>query len=308
MRLLDKGVNCPTNCASGDSEYEDYTHVFFACPFAIQVWNTTGLWGSIQHALSSTVSATEAIFSLLQNLSVDLSQRFITAIWSIWKHCNLRVWDDVTESSALVVERARNMVVDWELANAPDATASTAQNPSSSNLIGGSSTSVLHHGIRWQHPLPGRYKCNIDAAFTNSLNRKGIGIYIRESDGSFVLARTEMHPCLLPADVGEALGLHSALQWLSDMQFDNVDFETDSKLTADAFFSDRNDMSDFGCIITSCRSLFSSLFSNYRVEFVRRQANGVAHALARDATLLASHAVYYEIPNCIESLIINEML
>jgi len=94
------------------------------------------------------------------------------------------------------------------------------------------------------------------------------------------------------------------------MQFDNVDFETDSKLTVDAFISDMNDTSEFGCIITSCRSLFSSLFSNSRVEFVRRQANGVAHALARDATLLASHAVYYEIPNthCIESLVINEML
>jgi len=65
-----------------------------ACPFAIQVWNTTGLWGSIQHALSTTASGIEAIFSLLQNLSVELSQRFTTAIWSIWKHRNLRVWDD----------------------------------------------------------------------------------------------------------------------------------------------------------------------------------------------------------------------
>jgi len=92
------------------------------------------------------------------------------------------------------------------------------------------------------------------------------------------------------------------------VQFDHVDFETDSKLTVDVFLSDRNDSSDFGCIINSCRSLFSSLFSNSRVEFVRRQANVVAHALAKDATLLASHAVYYDIPNCIESLIINEML
>ena len=142
---------------------------------------------------------------------------------------------DETESSALVVERACTMIVDWELANAPNATVSTDQILSSSNLGDGSSTSVPHHGIRWQHPLPGRYKCNIDAAFSNSLNRTGIGICIRESDGSFVLAKTEMHLCLLPVDVGEALGLHLALQWLSDMQFDNVDFETDSKLTADAF-------------------------------------------------------------------------
>jgi len=109
-------------------------------------------------------------------------------------------------------------------------------------------------------------------------------------------------------DVGEALGLHSALQWLSDMQLDNVDFETDSKLTVDAFRSSRSDLSEFGCIITSCRILFHNLFSNSRVEFVRRQANGVAHTLAREATRSASPATYYDIPACIETLIINEML
>jgi len=108
--------------------------------------------------------------------------------------------------------------------------------------------------------------------------------------------------------VGEALKLNTSLQWLSDMHIDNVDFETDSKLTGDAFLSTRNDLSEFGCIISSCRSLFSSFFSNSRVEFIRRQANMVAHAPAREAMYLASPAVYFEIPNCIETLIINEML
>ncbi|KEH37772.1 hypothetical protein MTR_2g047100 [Medicago truncatula] len=102
--------------------------------------------------------------------------------------------------------------------------------------------------------MPGRYKCNIDATFSNSLNRTGIGICIRESDGSFVLAKTVLHPCFLLVDVGE---------------FDNVDLEMDSKLTVDTFLSNKNEMSEFGCIITSCRSYFNSLFSTSRVEFVR---------------------------------------
>jgi len=37
VRLLDKGVVCPTNCASCDSTHEDLLHVFFDCLFAIQV-------------------------------------------------------------------------------------------------------------------------------------------------------------------------------------------------------------------------------------------------------------------------------
>jgi len=200
------------------------------------------------------------------------------------------------------------MFVDWDLANSHDVHASPAPIPSSSIPHGAAPEASSHIATRWQRPLMGRYKCNIDAAFSSSLNRTGIGICIRDHDGSFVLAKTLLHPCLLPVDVGEALGLFSALQWLSDMQFDNVDFETDSKLTVDAFLSDRNDTAEFGCIITSCHSLFRFLFSNSRVEFVRRQANGVAYALAGDTAFLTSPAIYYDIPICIESLIINKML
>jgi len=87
-----------------------------------------------------------------------------------------------------------------------------------------------------------------------------------------------------------------------------VDFETNSKLTVDAFLATRNVLSEFGCIISSCRSLFHNLYSNSRVEFVRRQASAVAHALARETTSLASPAIYYDIPTCIEIILINEML
>jgi len=65
------------------------------------------------------------------------------------------------------------------------------------------------------------------------------------------------------------MGLHSSLQWVGDMHFDSVDFETDSKLTADAFLSTRNGKSEFGCVISSCRSLFNFTFVHSRVEFVR---------------------------------------
>ena len=47
---------------------------------------------------------------------------------------------------------------------------------------------------------------------------------------------------------------------------------------------------------------------NSKVEFNRRQANEVAHALVGVATLLASPTTYTIVPRCIEQLIINEML
>jgi len=42
----------------------------------------------------------------------------------------------------------------------------------------------------WKKPTPGRYKCNIDASFSTSLNRVGLGMCLRDDDGAFVLTRT----------------------------------------------------------------------------------------------------------------------
>ena len=58
------------------------------------------------------------------------------------------------------------------------------------------------------------------------------------------------------------------------MQFDNIDFETVSKLTCDAFHANQDDTPEFGCIISTRQSLFSYFFTKSRVEFGRRQTTG----------------------------------
>jgi len=128
-------------------------------------------------------------------------------MWSLWKHSNLRVWDDVTETSAVVVERARNMVTDWQLVNALDTLAATSPSHHAMAANTGTSTSNQHNRILWQPPLSCRYKCNFDAAFSSHHNRTGIGVCVRDSEGIFVLAKTLTYPCTVSVDVGEALGL-----------------------------------------------------------------------------------------------------
>jgi hypothetical protein len=92
------------------------------------------------------------------------------------------------------------------------------------------------------------------------------------------------------------------------MQLDNIDFDVDSKSTRDVIYSGREDISKLGNIITTSRVRLSSKFNNSRVKFARRQANMVAHTLAEEATFLASLVVYFHIPFCIDTLIMNEIL
>lgn len=68
----------------------------------------------------------------------------------------------------------------------------------------------------------------------------------------------------------------------------------------DSIHSQSLDLSEFGSIISACKRLLA-LNTTYRVVYVRRQANVVAHSLARVATLWPSPQVFDYLPSCISS-------
>jgi len=113
--------------------------------------------------------------------------------------------------------------------------------------------------------------------------------------------------CYISVDVGEALDLFNTLQWLLDMQFDSVNFVVDSKVTTDAFNSNRHDVTEFCHIITTCQNIFYSYFTNSKVEFNQLQANVAALVLVDETTLLATSTIYFDVPDCINIFIINKM-
>lgn len=120
------------------------------------------------------------------------------------------------------------------------------------------------------------------------------------------MAKTDCFSPLCVVEVSEAVGLHMTLQWVADLHYDNVDFVLDSKSVVERFNSNLGDSSELGCIIHTCRQLFDCHFQNSHVEFNRRQANEVAHELARVAPSHASSHVYDDVPSYIRDLIVNE--
>lgn len=81
----------------------------------------------------------------------------------------------------------------------------------------------------WLKLSEGRYKCNVDAAFSESTDILGIGICIKDANGAFVLARADWFSPIIDVDTKEALGLLQAMEWVRDLQLVNMDFEVDSK-------------------------------------------------------------------------------
>jgi ribonuclease HI len=68
--------------------------------------------------------------------------------------------------------------------------------------------------------------------------------------------------------VGEAIGLLSALKWVHDLNLDPIDFELDSKLAVNNFYSNKLDAYEFGEIISQWRGIFHSFYDNFSVNLL----------------------------------------
>jgi len=131
---------------------------------------------------------------------------------------------------------------------------------------------------------------------------------IRDEHGAFVLAKIDWFSPICEVHIEEALGLISALEWVHELNLGPIDFEMDAKRVVDSFLSSQHDVTKFGIIIQNFKILFRHYYENSTIGFVWRQANEVAHKLAKAALLSTSLQVLFEILDCIESTLINEIL
>jgi hypothetical protein len=96
--------------------------------------------------------------------------------------------------------------------------------------------------------------------------------------------------------IGGAVGLHTSLEWVSNVQFDNVDFALNYKKVVDSFNTCVGDNNEIECNINACKQLFQHRFQNSHVEFDKSQTNGVAHLLMKVAPCDASSHVFDDVP------------
>lgn len=116
-KLLDKRVNCTSVCSMCDGNYEDDLHVLFDCQRARSVWRDSHLSNDIYVAMQTNNTSADIVFALLQNLPHTKIQLFVTLVWSLWKSWNIQVWQNMSESSQSIVERAHQLLHGWTAAN-----------------------------------------------------------------------------------------------------------------------------------------------------------------------------------------------
>jgi ribonuclease HI len=123
--------------------------------------------------------------------------------------------------------------------------------------------------------------------------------------GQFQLAGTNILHSPLSVLEGEAMALIEAMEEVVHRGYSYVIFESDSQLVVDAISSRQVGLSEFSILISRIQSLLR--MNNYfEVKYVKRQANKVAHSLARAAFSMSRRRIFDSAPRCIDTYLINE--
>jgi ribonuclease HI len=188
-------------------------------------------------------------------------------IWTIWNNRNNCVWNQEKEVGQQLGYRALCFWLEWSIVQR-EYTGDVQQAP--------------QQQLIWQPPPRDKVKCNVDVGIHNEVRKTSTGWCVRDYRGNFVMGGSSWINGRCSSNEGEALALFEAMTTLQLRGYNNVIFETDAQNIVGAIRSRKQGVSEFSTIINKIKCLLS-LFPGFEVKLIRRQANRIAHTIARVA-------------------------
>ena len=288
--LRGKGVNTPILCPMCNVDVEHFRHLFLECPYARGCWSYIGEEYDITNVehLSTWV---------LERLSLESNSclvRLARTLWGIWFARNRKVWEGKQMPPNVAMEVAAKMVDEWQKAQ--------QKNQTSSNT-----PSRSEHGtqVRWERPHAGWKKVNVDASVYDDSFSFKIGMVLRDDGGSFNAGVQSCMAGQVSSMEAEAIVVYEALCWIESMGLGKVEVECDALNVVSALQKGTAYFSEVGSILDSCRHILRQR-SNLKVQHVRRQANSVAHSLAKLPCLLGTVNFFTSPPSCVLEYVLSD--
>ncbi|XP_019186481.1 PREDICTED: uncharacterized protein LOC109181184 [Ipomoea nil] len=153
-------------------------------------------------------------------------------------------------------------------------------------------------------PGGGGLRCYVDAGFRHDTGEATYGMVIIAPDGSFVAARNGKLPVCFSPLMAEAQAYKEALSWLLERDTTSVSLLTDCMELAAIFRHHHTPIHSYvGVTVDQCRT-FMSFFNRITLDYISRQVNLHAHALATLA-FTQDQAMYWDAipPDTISTLI-----
>ncbi|XP_050248495.1 uncharacterized protein LOC126695706 [Quercus robur] len=200
---------------------------------------------------------------------------FMVTAWMIWSRRNKKHFNEQHQPPEKITEAAAALLVEFHGNSA------------------GRSDRKLTQSQRWVPPDEGMYKVNYDGTCFVDEEKAGIGVVVRNDRGQVMGSLAEKIEMPPTVEVLEAMAARRAMIFMEELGLRNAIFEGDSEIVVKALVGLCPYQSSIGHIIKDCKAL-RGVFQTCSFSHVRRQGNGVAHALARRARMSFPLSVWME--------------
>jgi ribonuclease HI len=291
-RLRERHVQCPIICPLCELAEGDDLHFMLGCECSKHAWQAAGLHDVISPYAQQSYSAKEVLLQLCSRGDKFEAGKAAMLLWVLWKNRNNLVWNQEKESGQQLGYKALSLWVEWN---------------SVQRVYGNDDQQALQHHSSWQPPPRDIYKCNVDVGIHKDALKTSTGWCVRDYGGNFIMGGSSWIDGLCSSNQGEALALFEAMQTLQRRGYNNVIFETDAHNVVVALRRRNHGLSEFSFIINKIKCMLSSV-PGFEVKPIRRQANRIAHSIARAALSWSRRHVFDVVPLCIHNLLFNEMI
>ncbi|XVF12979.1 hypothetical protein REPUB_Repub08aG0167000 [Reevesia pubescens] len=257
--LCARGIGIANVCAVCGFLNESIFHVFFECHFSRSVWMELCPW--LLPCLDEWQESSTFWFQLLTKAVLQGHlDTVLFSLWLIWANRNKCFHLSANYTPSGVCRLVFSLLSETRTAHAAN-------------------SGVLDQLLRWIPPRAPEVKLNVDASFCAQNGVAGLGSVLRDCGGNILssaVTKERLTQSVLHAEVKAILfGLRLVFQ----QGYEAIVVESDSSLAVTEV-SKKGDSFWDGNAITLEILRFARLFVSCRFEYVKRQANHLAHSLA----------------------------
>lgn len=99
-----RSVECSIVCPLCQSDVETSFHMFFTCQINVDCWENIQIRRIVDYLSPSAKSCSQLIFNLYISLSIQQQQRVVMLLWSLWRRCNDKLWENKEFPDNFVVQ------------------------------------------------------------------------------------------------------------------------------------------------------------------------------------------------------------
>ncbi|KAL8093230.1 hypothetical protein AgCh_035211 [Apium graveolens] len=290
--LRGKGVNVTILCPMCNTDVEHFRHLFLECPYGKGCWSYVGK----EYDVIDVEHVSTWVLEWLSSESNSCLVRLARTLWGIWFARNRKVWEDKQTPPNVAMEVASKMVDEWQKAQQKNQLSSNTPNRSENE-------SQVH----WEKPQGGWKKVNVDASVYDGSSSFKIGLVLRDDSGSFIAGLQSCMAGQVSSMEAEVIDVHEALCSIQSLGLGNIAVECDALNVVSAVQKGTVYFSEVGSILDSCRHILRQR-SDLKIQHVRRQANSVAHNIAKLPYLLGTVNSFTSAPSCVLEFVLRDSM